>query len=81
MDYYVYLVKCADKSYYCGYTTDLERRVKEHNDSEKGAKYTSGRRPVTLKYFEKHESLSSALKREHEIKQLSHKEKKNLTVS
>jgi len=78
MVYYVYLLECSDNTYYCGYTTDLERRVNEHNDSTKGAKYTSGRKPVTLKYYEEYENLTKALKREYEIKQLSRKEKKKL---
>jgi putative endonuclease len=81
MSYYVYLIKCKDNSYYCGYTTNLKRRVQEHNQSDKGAKYTSGRRPVKLKYSEEFQSLSKALKREYEIKQLTHKEKEALTNS
>ncbi len=80
MAYYVYLVECSDNTYYCGYTINLERRIDEHNDSIKGAKYTSGRRPVTLKYYEKYENLSEALKREHEIKQLPRKEKEKLNL-
>ena len=80
MAYYVYLVECSDNTYYCGYTINLERRINEHNDSIKGAKYTSGRRPVTLKYYEKYENLSEALKREHEIKQLPRKEKEKLNL-
>ena len=80
MAYYVYLVECSDNTYYCGYTINLERRINEHNDSIKGAKYTSGRRPVTLKYYEAYENLSEALKREHEIKQLPRKEKEKLNL-
>ena len=80
MAYYVYLVECSDNTYYCGYTINLERRIDEHNDSIKGAKYTSGRRPVTLKYYEACENLSEALKREHEIKQLPRKEKEKLNL-
>ena len=48
MKYYVYIVECLDKSLYTGITTDVERRVKEHNASNKGAKYTKSRRPVRL---------------------------------
>jgi len=80
MAYYVYLVECSDNTYYCGYTTDLERRTNEHNNSTKGAKYTSGRKPVTLKYYEEYENLSGALKREYEIKQLTREEKGKLSL-
>lgn len=72
--HYVYIVKCSDESLYTGYTTDVERRVREHNAGE-GAKYTRGRRPVELLYYEERESKSSAMKREYEIKQLKREEK------
>jgi putative endonuclease len=78
MTYYVYLLQCSDKSFYCGYTNNLERRIKQHNNSEKGAKYTRAKRPNTLKYFEKFSTLREALKREYKIKQLTHLEKKLL---
>lgn len=71
---YVYILECSDKTYYTGWTSDLERRVKTHN-SRKGAKYTRGRTPVKLVYFEELENKSLAMKREYEIKQLSRKEK------
>jgi len=80
MAYYVYLVECSDNTYYCGYTKDVKRRVGEHNNSNKGAKYTSGRKPVTLKYYEEYENLSGALKREYEIKQLTREEKGKLSL-
>ena len=76
--YYVYIVECADGSYYTGYTTDVERRINEHNFSTKSAKYTRSRRPVRLKYQEVYDSLSKALKREYAIKKLSRKSKKAL---
>lgn len=44
--WYVYLVRCADASLYCGITTDMERRLREHNTGPHGAKYTRTRRPV-----------------------------------
>lgn len=78
MPYYVYLLECADKTYYCGYTTNLEDRLEKHNNSKLGAKYTAGRRPVILKYSEEFDNLSEALKREYQIKQLTREEKKNL---
>jgi putative endonuclease len=66
--YYVYILKCADKTLYTGITTELARRVDEHNGSDKGAKYTRVRRPVTLVYSESHDDRSAASKREYEIK-------------
>lgn len=75
MQYFVYIVECADTTLYTGITTDLERRISEHNQSEKWAKYTRVRRPVTLVYSEKHASRSEACKREYAIKQLSREEK------
>lgn len=78
MEYFVYILECADKTYYCGYTTDLEKRVLVHNTSKRGAKYTLQRRPVILKYYEKFLTLSEALKREYQIKTLSREEKKKL---
>jgi len=66
--YYVYIVKCADETLYTGIATELERRVDEHNGSDKGAKYTRTRRPVALVYSEKYPDRSSASKREYEIK-------------
>lgn len=75
--HYVYVLECADGSFYTGYTTDVERRVAEHNAGE-GAKYTRGRTPVELVHTEGFESRSAAMKREHEIKTLSRGEKERL---
>ncbi len=72
--YYVYLVQCGDGSLYCGYTTDLERRIQAHN-SGRGAKYTKSRLPVVLVYHETYGEKSLALRREYAIKQLSRCEK------
>lgn len=72
--HYVYIVKCSDGTLYTGYTNNLNRRIKEHNEGE-GAKYTKGRRPVDLVYSEKFKTKSKALKREYRIKQLSRKKK------
>jgi len=66
--YYVYIVECADETLYTGIATELARRVEEHNSSEKGAKYTRARRPVTLVYSEEYPDRSTASKREYEIK-------------
>ena len=76
--WYVYVVECSDGSLYTGITVDIERRVKEHNSSKKGAKYTKSRRPVHLVYSETLECRSSASKRESVIKKLSRLEKLNL---
>ncbi len=66
--YYVYIVKCADETLYTGIATELERRIDEHNSSDKGAKYTRIRRPVSLVYSEEYPDRSLASKREYEIK-------------
>ena len=66
--YYVYMVRCADDTLYTGIATELDRRIAEHNESDKGAKYTRVRRPVHLVYSEKHPDRSTASKREYEIK-------------
>jgi putative endonuclease len=66
--YYVYIVRCVDKTLYTGIATQLERRIEEHNSSTKGAKYTKARRPVELVYHESYNDRSSASKREYEIK-------------
>jgi putative endonuclease len=74
---YVYILKCDDGSLYTGYTTDVGRRVSEHNAGE-GAKYTAGRRPVTLRYVEYQPSRSAAQSREYEIKSRSRARKEQL---
>jgi len=76
--WYVYILRCADNSLYTGITTDVNRRLEEHNSHTLGAKYTRGRRPVELVYREKKQSRSEALKREHAIKKLSKQEKEAL---
>ncbi|WP_336360554.1 GIY-YIG nuclease family protein [Haladaptatus sp. ZSTT2] len=75
--HYVYVVECADGSLYTGYTTDVERRVEEHNAGT-GAKYTRGRGPVELVHTEQFESKSRAMSREYEIKQFSRTRKERL---
>jgi putative endonuclease len=72
--HWVYIVECSDKTYYTGYSNDIDKRIEKHN-SGRGAKYTRTRRPVKLVYKEKFETKSEALKREYEIKQKSRKEK------
>ncbi len=75
--HYVYVVHCADGSFYTGYTTDVERRLAEHNAGE-GAKYTRGRTPVELRHVESFDSRSAAMSREYEIKSLSRSRKEAL---
>ncbi len=74
MNWYVYIVECADGTFYTGITTDLERRILEHN-SGKGARYTSGRGPVRLVYSEPAENRSEAGVREAHIKKLKRADK------
>ncbi len=76
--YIVYIVQCADNTLYTGITNELERRIQEHNSSDKGAKYTRARRPVVLAYQEEHIDRSSASKREYVIKKMSRKYKLKL---
>ena len=71
---YVYLLRCADGTLYCGWTTDLEKRVIAHS-SGKGAKYTRSRLPVELAWWEKYEDRHEALSREWHIKRMTREEK------
>ena len=75
------MVRCADDTLYTGIATDLLRRIEEHNSSDKGAKYTRARRPVTLVYSEEFPDRSSASKREYAIKKtMTRKEKLQLVL-
>ena len=74
---YVYLLRCADGSLYCGWTTDPEARLAAHN-SGRGAKYTRSRLPAELVYTEAYEDRHEALSREWHIKRMSHTEKEKL---
>jgi len=76
--YWVYILKCSDKTLYTGITTDMKRRVGEHNHSALGAKYTRSRRPVKLVYSKKFRNKALASKEEARIKKLSRKEKLEL---
>lgn len=77
---YTYIVKCADNSLYTGWTNDLTKRIKAHNEG-KASKYTRARLPVVLVYFETYEDRNEARKREVAIKKLSTKEKRRLVAS
>lgn len=74
---YIYIVQCCDGTLYTGYTNNLEKRIKAHNE-KKGAKYTKGRTPVVLKYFEEIECKGDALKREAQIKKMPRPKKQLL---
>ena len=75
--HYIYIVECQDKTLYTGYTTDLDKRIKTHN-AKKGAKYTRGRTPVVLKYYEEFNNKADATKRESQIKKLRRAKKLRL---
>ena len=75
--HHVYPVRCADSTLYCGWTTDLEKRVRAHNSGQ-GAKYTRSRRPVKLVYAEEFAEKQEALSREWHLKRLSRAEKLRL---
>ena len=80
MDWQVYIVQCADETFYTGITNNVPSRVDAHN-AGKGAKYTKNRLPVLLVYQENVDDKSHALKREREIKKLSRLQKSNLINS
>ncbi len=73
--YYVYILECADRTLYTGWTNDIEKRINEHNGGRNGAKYTRGRRPVRLVFMKEYPSLSDALKEEARIKKMSKEQK------
>lgn len=74
---YTYILKCSDGTLYTGWTNDLTKRLKAHNDG-RGARYTKTRRPVALAYYESFSSKEEAMRREYEIKHLTRKEKEKL---
>jgi len=78
--YHLYVLKCSDGTLYTGITTNLERRVEEHNFSNLGAKYTLHRRPVELVYSKAFQTQSEALKEEFRLKKLSRKGKSELIL-
>ena len=74
---YTYILTCSDGTFYCGWTNDLDKRLKAHN-SGTGAKYTKTRRPVVLSYYEAFETKAEAMRREYAIKQLPRRKKEQL---
>ena len=77
MTCYCYILECADGTYYTGWTTDPERRVKQHNKGV-GARYTKTRRPVKLVYLEEQHNRTDAMRRELAIKKLKRAQKSKL---
>lgn len=77
-NYFVYILTCSDGTYYVGITTDLNRRIAEHNSTKSITKYTRARQPLKLSYFEEFTSRSTATIRELELKKLSRIEKSKL---
>lgn len=75
---YTYIVECADGTLYTGWTTNVQKRVKAHNEEKSGAKYTKAKRPVKLVYYEGYETKEEAMRREYAIKQLTRKQKLEL---
>ena len=81
MIFYVYVLECADDSFYVGCTNNLEKRLEQHNKSKWGAHYTKFRRPVILRHSEEFKTLKKARQREHEIKGWRREKKINLIQS
>lgn len=76
--WFVYLLRCNDNSLYAGITTDIERRLHQHNHTKLGAKYTRAKRPVTLAFIESAADKSSASKREYQLRKLTKTSKEQL---
>ena len=77
--YYTYVLRCADGTFYTGWTTDPQRRLSVHN-AGRGARYTRSRRPVRLVYVEECSSQGQAMQRERAIKRMSHAAKQSLAA-
>ena len=80
MPYYVYILRCKDGSYYTGHAKNVERRVKMHKKGQ-GARYTRMHEPKELVYVETFESRGEAMRRERQIKTLSHNKKQQLITT
>ena len=80
MPFFCYILKCADGTFYTGWTTDPPRRERQHN-AGRGAKYTRMRRPVKLVYIEELSDRTSAMKRERAIKKMARVQKRKLIQS
>lgn len=78
VSFFVYILECSDRTYYVGCTNNLNKRLKQHNESKWGAHYTKIRRPVSLRYAEKFPTLLEARRREAEIKGWKREKKEDL---
>jgi len=76
--FFAYILECQDGTYYTGYTNDLEKRIKEHNDNKRGARYTRYKRPVKLVWRKEYKQFKPAFKLEKLIKKLTRKQKELL---
>ena len=75
MSFFVYILECNDMTLYVGATSDLEKRVLQHNNAKSGAHYTKIRRPVALRHFEVYKTFKESRTREAEIKRMNRKDK------
>ena len=78
--WFLYVLRCSDNTLYTGVTTDLKRRLREHNTGKRGAKYTKARRPSHLVYYEEHENRSLAQKAEYKFKKLTREQKEKIII-
>ncbi len=78
MTYVLYILKCRDKTYYIGSTTNIKKRLHAHNFLKSGAKYTRMRRPVVLQYSEEYDTYAEVRRREGELKRLTRAQKEKL---
>jgi len=76
--FYVYILECADGTYYTGYTNDLEKRIKEHDSSKRGARYLRGKGPVKVVWVKEYRYSCYAMRSEYKIKQLNRRQKESL---
>ncbi len=77
--YHFYILRCSDNSLYCGMTSKLDKRIKEHNsDTSKGAKYLRGKKPVKLVYTEEYSDIKTAMNREFQVKKWTKAKKEAL---
>lgn len=78
MPYFCYILECADGTYYTGWTTDPQRRTRQHNQGNRGAAYTRQRRPARLVFVEEQPDRASAMRRERAIKKFNRRQKQAL---
>ncbi len=81
MAWFFYVIRCSDDSLYAGVTTDLQRRISEHNSGKRGAKYTRSRRPVRLVFSEQLANRSEAQRKEISFKKLARKQKLEIILN